>query len=306
MSTFNPLPQQVTALARDFGLTAVVAARGDGEMAEWGDAARPLNVRSVRKSLLSALYGAASLDKPLDLGATLMDLGINDRDPVLSDQERQASIRDLLMARSGVYHAAAYEPPSMKAKRPPRGTHVAGTFWYYNNWDFNTLGVIYEQVTGEDIYESFAQRIAEPIGMKHFSVARCRRVFDPVSDHPAHTFHLSAHDLARVGLLFLNGGGWAGKQVIPASWVRESTTAYSQTDLGRLGYGYLWWTAPPDSPFGADASFALGAGGQGLAVMPTHDLVVAQIVDVSEGGEWLDSSYFAQLLRRILAAAGQI
>jgi CubicO group peptidase (beta-lactamase class C family) len=303
---YDPLPQQAEALVRTSGVTAVVVARGDRTIAVWGEASRPLNVRSVRKSLLSALFGAAALDKPINLTTTLAELDIDDRDPALSDQERQATIRDLLMARSGVYHAAAYEPPSMKAKRPSRGSHVPGSFWYYNNWDFNALGAIYERITGEDIYESFEQRIAAQIGMEHFAGSGCRRVFDPASDHPAHTFRISAHDLARFGLLFLNGGQWLGRRVIPASWVKESITAYSQTDHGRLGYGYLWWIAPAGSPFGADAYFALGAGGQGLAVMPEHNLVVAQTVNMQEGGARLGANHFAQLLRQIVASSRKV
>lgn len=302
---YDPLPRQAQVLARDLGVTAVVVARGGRAVATWGEASQPLNVRSVRKSLLSALFGAVAIDKPVNLAGTLEELDINDHEPALSDQERQASIRDLLMARSGIYHAAAYEPPSMKAKRPSRASHAPGTFWYYNNWDFNALGVIYEKITGEDVYRSFERRIAAPIGMEHFSVSRCRREFDPASDHPAHTFHLSAHDLARFGSLFLNGGHWAGKQIVPSSWIKESTTAHSPTDNGSLGYGYLWWIAPPDSPFGPGAYFALGAGGQGLAVMPALDLVVAQVVDVSEGHGRLSSGHFGQLLRQIIAPVNQ-
>lgn len=261
-----------------------------------------MNVRSVRKSLLNGLYGAVSLEKPFDLATTLAELHINDRHPALSKEEQQATVRDLLMARSGVYHAAAYEPPSMQAKRPSRGGHAPGSFWYYNNWDFNALGVIYEKFTGEDVFQSFAQRIAAPIGMEDFSASNGRRAFDPASDHPAHTFCLSAHDLARFGLLFLNGGQWDGKQVVPAKWIAESTTAYSQTDTGRLGYGYLWWIAPSDGPFGPGAYFALGAGGQGLAVLPAYNLVVAQVVDIEEGAERLKSGHFTKLLRLIIGS----
>jgi hypothetical protein len=39
----------------------------------------------------------------------------------------------------------------MAARRPPRFSHKPGTFWYYNNWDFNSLGAIYEhaaRITG--------------------------------------------------------------------------------------------------------------------------------------------------------------
>jgi len=57
-------------------------------------------------------------------------------------------VRMLLEARSGVYHAALYETPAMAKQRPARGSHEPGTFWYYNNWDFNALGTIYEHATG--------------------------------------------------------------------------------------------------------------------------------------------------------------
>src|SRR6266481_4990325 len=154
--------------AKDWGITAIVAGGRDGILAEWGAAHLPVNVRSVRKGLLSGLYGAASFEKPFDLTTTLAALKIDDRQPLLTDQETQATIRDLLMARSGVYHSAAYEAPSMKAKRPARGSHAPGSFWYYNNWDFNVLGVIYERLTGEDVYQSFAHRIANRIAWKTF------------------------------------------------------------------------------------------------------------------------------------------
>lgn len=42
----------------------------------------------------------------------------------------------------------------MKDARPPRGSHPPGTFWYYNNWDFNVLGTIFIQLTGEDIFQA--------------------------------------------------------------------------------------------------------------------------------------------------------
>ena len=41
--------------------------------------------------------------------------------------------------------APAAETPAMKAARPERGSHAPGTFWYYNNWDFNVLGTVFEK-----------------------------------------------------------------------------------------------------------------------------------------------------------------
>ena len=40
----------------------------------------------------------------------------------------------------------------MRDGRPKRGSHAPGTFWYYNNWDFNVLGTVFRQLTGADIF----------------------------------------------------------------------------------------------------------------------------------------------------------
>jgi CubicO group peptidase (beta-lactamase class C family) len=288
--------KEVQALAEEWGVTAIVVANRQGVLAEWGAVQRPVNVRSIRKSLLGGLYGAASLDKTINLGATLSELAIDDREPALTDQERQATLRDLLMSRSGVYHEAAYEPLSMKAERPMRGAHAPGAFWFYNNWDFNVLGVIYEKITGENIYQSFDQRIAKPISMEHFSPSDSRPVFDPVSDHPAHTFSISASDLVRFGLLYLNGGIWEGRTIIPAPWISESLVAHSKTNFEWLSYGYLWWVVLANSPKGRGAHLALGAGGQGLAILPACGLVIAQVVDVPGGEERINTQHFLRLI----------
>jgi CubicO group peptidase (beta-lactamase class C family) len=87
----------------------------------------------VRKSLLSALVGIGVAEGRIRLGETIGALGIDDRDPGLTETEKEATIRDLLMARSGIYHPAAYEAPDMKARRQQRGSHPPGSFWYYNN-----------------------------------------------------------------------------------------------------------------------------------------------------------------------------
>jgi hypothetical protein len=57
----------------------------------------------------------------------------------LNTAEKQATIRDLLMSRSGVYHEAAGEHQEMIDARPERGSHAPETYFYCNNWDFNAL-----------------------------------------------------------------------------------------------------------------------------------------------------------------------
>ena len=166
--------------------------------------------------------------------------------------------------------------------RPALGSQAPGTFWYYNNWDFNTLGTIYEQATGSGVYEALDRLIARPIGMQDYRPQDGVYFPGAASDHRAYPLRMSARDLARFALLYLNKGAWAGKQIVPADWVRESTRPYSVQPSSGFGYGYLWWTAPvPPGPDGIPEGtfFAWGAGGQHAFVIPAYDLVVVNRVD---------------------------
>ncbi|WP_442582241.1 serine hydrolase domain-containing protein [Mesorhizobium sp. ASY16-5R] len=282
--------------------TAVMIVQDGRVIASWGDTSRKVNVASVRKSLLSALYGIAVAERRIDLSSSLADLGIDDNAPSLTATEKTATVRDLLMARSGVYHPAAHETGDIKRKRPKRGSHPPGSFWFYNNWDFNALGTIYRQQTGEDIFQSFEQRIAQPLAMDDFSTKDGRYAAEELSEHPAYPFKLSARDAARFGLLYLNGGRWGEKQIIPASWVRESTTPHSWAKRIRQGYGYMWWTLPPDT-WGPDAFYASGYGGQVIAVIPSKRLVVVQTVDLKQNASGIRTSAFIDLLKGIASAS---
>ena len=150
---------------------------------EWGDPAR-FNVHSIRKAFLSALIGIHAREGRLRLSDTLAELGIDDNEPALTAAEKQATVADLLKARSGVYHPALYETATNAAARPARGSYRPGAFWYYNNWDFNTLGTILERAAGTSLFEDLKTRIAEPIGMENFQVEDGTCVRGPDSDPP--------------------------------------------------------------------------------------------------------------------------
>ncbi len=273
------------AYAGQHDVTALFIVQHGAVVASWGDVAKPTQLNSVRKSLLDALIGIAVARHRIDLDATLGQLGIDDNPPALSPEEKTATVRMLLEARSGVYHPALYETPGMARHRPPRGSHAPGTFWYYNNWDFNALGTIYEKATETAIYQAFESDIARPIAMQDYDPAAQHKVTGATSIHPAYTFHMSARDLARVALLYLDFGRWGDRQVVPADWVRASTTAYSEASHG-FGYGYLWWTAA--TPPGQDilnlpkgSFFAWGSGGQFAFAIPRDDLVIVERTDTS-------------------------
>jgi CubicO group peptidase (beta-lactamase class C family) len=100
---------KVEAWSQQIGSNAVMVIQHGLVVAQWGHGAWRTPLASVRKSLLSALMGIGVDRHQIDLDATLGDLGIDDNAPSLSPEEKTATVRDLLEARSGVYHPALYE-----------------------------------------------------------------------------------------------------------------------------------------------------------------------------------------------------
>lgn len=297
--------------AREFSKTldtaAVVIMHQGKVLDQWGAIGMPLNCHSIRKSILSALFGPHVDQGVIDLDATLKQLGIDDNEPSLTEVERGATLRDLLKARSGVYHPALYETAGMAARRPERGSHAPNTFWYYNNWDFNASCTIFENLTGRSIFEEFESRIAKPLGMQDFRRDRdTSYVTGDDSVHPAYPFHLSTRDLAKFGQLMLQQGRWKGKQLIPESWVRESTASYS--NVGESGgYGYMWWVALDGDHFPGvslpEGSYsARGNRGQYLVVIPKWELVICHRVNSFQKGSAVSRDDFGKLLAMIIAA----
>ena len=266
--------------------SAVMIVQGGKVVDQWGDIDKKITSYSVRKSLLSALYGIYSAEGVIDINQTLEQLGIDDSPDPLTKEEKQARIVDLLRARSGVYHPAYMETESMKKNRPARGSHAPGTFWYYNNWDFNVLGTIFEKKTGLKIGEAFYQRIAKPIGMQDFQPDDVYYIGGPISVHPGYPFEITARDLARFGLLYLQHGRWNNKQIVPEAWVEKSSHANEMVkangvDVG--GYEYLWWVDYGGGHF-PEVSLpgifsARGAGAHFLFILPTLDLVIVHRTD---------------------------
>jgi CubicO group peptidase (beta-lactamase class C family) len=291
--------------AEKIGSSAVMVVQDGRVIASWGDTQKKMQIHSVRKSFMSALYGIAVAKQQIDLDKTLSELGIDDKPPVLTATEKKATVRDLLRARSGVYHVAAYESESMEERRPERGSHAPGTFWYYNNWDFNMLGVLLRRATGEDTFAAVEKYLARPLQMQDFAPADGRYVYRDESEHPAYPMQFTARDLARFGWLYLNGGRWRGQQVVPADWVAESTRSYSDAKPG-IGYGYMWWVSKKDIQFrthvGAGAFSARGHGGQYIVVAPNPRIVVVHLYNGTMHRE-LEVGEFGNLLQRIFDAA---
>lgn len=284
---------QAAEFGEEIGYAALMASYDGKVFFSWGSVSENYWSHSIRKALLNSIFGIYVDNGTINLDDSMDDLGIDDIPPSLTDEEKQAKIRHLLQSRSGVYHAAAAEAQIMKDTRPERGSHPPGTFYYYNNWDFNVLGTIFEQETGTKIFEEYKRQIADPIGMQDFDIDNCFYRYEPeLSMHPAYPFRMSARDMLRYGILYQKNGNWKGNQIIPEAWIEESTTVYSIIDstMG-VGYGYLWNVIPKGSEAAQLAGnnkifFHTGIGVHMLMIIPEIKLVLVMRMDTD--GEWTD------------------
>ena len=262
------------------GSTATLVIYNGKVLISWGDTAKKSNIHSIRKSLLSSLYGIHIEEGNIDLQSTLKDLAIHDTTN-LTEIEKEAKIEDLLTSRSGVYLRAGEESLAMRWNRPQREIHLPGTYFHYNNWDFNVLGTIFKEKTNSDLFTEFDERIAQRIGMEDFTKEDTTYRFElRRSIHPSYLFRMSARDLARFGQLYLEKGEWEGEQIIPRQWIEQSTIVHTPTPTSNeYGYGYMWWVA--DSGYFKEIGLysAIGRYGQSIDIIPEKNLVFVHRVD---------------------------
>ena len=287
-------------------LTKTLVVYKDGKVVyTYGELDRLYNIFSVRKSLVSLLYGIYEEKGFINVNRSLDDLGINDLQK-LTKQEKSAKVIDLLKAKSGVYHPAAFETPKMWKKRPKRGSYKPGEFWFYNNWDYNVLTTIFEKETKMSLFDAFRESIAIPLQFEDFKIEDQKYILEKnKSLHAATLWKLSARDLLKLGVVLLNKGKKQGITVIPQNWIEKSTLSYS--NLGILGgYGLSWWVAHngehypfvklPNGTFSAR-----GTGEQSLVIIPKYNMVIVHQTEVnSPSDKMMRVTQFGMLLKTIL------
>ncbi len=267
-------------------------------VAAWGDVGRRFMCHSVRKSFLSALYGVYWDRGEIELNKQMEDLGIDDHPLPLMETEREARILDLIKARSGVFHPAAY---AGRTDSRPRGSEGPGRYFAYNNWDFNTLAYILEQETGAEVFSAFDEHFARPLEMEDWRVSDGYYHYErDKSRYPAYPFRISSRDAARFGLLFAREGAWGDTRILSRNWVRRSTATYSVDDEVR-GYGFMWWTYLEPRFLEHGMYSAIGVGNQMIAVLPDLDMVIVNRAD-TYAGEGTPLGGLLDLIEEVLGA----
>ena len=225
----------------------------------------------------------------------------------LLDSETEATVYNLITARSGVYHTPSQSGDTNP--KPTRGTKPHGTYYLYNNWDFNAAGKVLELHTGKRVYDLFDQDLAKPLGFEDWDLKKqAYGGSTKLSIFRAYHLKISARDFCRLGYLMLRDGKWNDEQLISKAWRDEMVSFISKpSEVGgsataEFGYGVMWWLYNPDCPahgwMHKGAFRASGAGGQWMAVFPALDMVFCA-KNTSGNGK---GSRFRTIVNTILAS----
>ena len=264
-------------------------------------------LRSASKSFISALTGIA-IGKGLisDVQERLVTLFPEYRFANPSPLKDRITIRDLLDNQSGVNYdeygdksiggedAMDHSNDWIKYTFDLPMLDTPGTRGRYNSGNPITLGRIVEKASREPLAQFARENLFSPLGITRFNWN-----FKPDRSNAENfcQLYLTPRGMAKFGLLFLQDGSWKGRQVVPAEWVKESTT--KQSVVAGVDYGYLWWLKYLDAGSTRYYSFAAqGNGGNKIYVFRSLNLVV-----VTTGGEFNAQSSADELIKQYILPA---
>jgi CubicO group peptidase (beta-lactamase class C family) len=259
------------------------------------DSATAFNIKSITKSIVSALGGIAiekgllpSLETPVV--RFFPDFAKPRHKPSTVWFAEEKKYQDSVRSEQTLYHLLTMQhgwewndfagPVNIfiNAADPIRFTmdipfvDTPGTRFIYSSAASSLFGAVLEKTVHTSL-RSFAEKnLLTPAGM------RCTRWdTDPMGRTiGCSEMYLTAKDLMRFGLLYLQKGRQGSKQIIPADWVVASVAQHATLDYwdilpGANGYGYYWWRRKSS---GHQAYVASGAGGQIVTVIPDMNTVI--------------------------------
>lgn len=171
------------------------------------------------------------------------------------------------------------------------------------SWDYFTAGVV---VLGDVLHksvpgglESFAEaRLFAPLGITEYQWP-----YTPQGvAGTAGGLEMSALDFAKFGQLYKNGGSWNGKQVLPASWVKESLTNYFPPTGNHAGYGYLFWRQVFTID-GQDHEAFLCSGNGGNKIYIFSDLPLVIVVTATAYNQMYAHSQVKRMMQQLILPA---
>lgn len=207
------------------------------------------NIKSIWKSILSITLGIC-IDKGIIKG---LDEPICKFLPEFAQNNhiyhKAITIRHLLTMSSGIYWNSGihYHCPMMTQMMRTNSwvAHLSdvamsdypGNKFEYKEWDVILLSAVISKAAGRTAYEVCNEFLYKPLDIES-------GIWSQSPDNVSYTVmkgeensDLSARDLAKIGLLFLNNGVFQGERIVSEEYVKEAVSP----SKGNAGYGYLWW-----------------------------------------------------------------
>ncbi|WP_042161432.1 serine hydrolase domain-containing protein [Paenibacillus gorillae] len=242
------------------------------------------SIKSIWKSILSIATGICldkgiikSLDEPI--GSYLREFTLN-----IHPYHKLITIRHLLTMSSGIYWNGGihYHCPMMVQMMRTNDwiSHIAdidmnsvpGMQFQYKEWDVMLLSAVIGRACGSTAFDITKEFLYQPL---HISSGRWPQSpcgFSYTVMKGEEESDLSARDLAKLGMLFLNHGKYNERQIVSLEYVKQAiNSSYTHASIGSSSsddnaYGYLWWLFP--NGYGCR-----GFGGQEITVVPDKNFV---------------------------------
>jgi CubicO group peptidase (beta-lactamase class C family) len=265
---------------------------------------------SVAKSFTATLLGLAidrgfivSADQSVfDFFPELVDLEVGPRRGItlehlvtmtsgLEWDESSRSLRDPLndlTAWLTLTRTTSQDPVRAVLEKPM--VAAPGTLYRYGGGNTNVLGKAIQNAVGQRLDGFAREALFAALGIDDVWWWVLRDDFVYASGD----ITLRPRDMAKFGLMYLNGGVWNGQRILSPEWVEASASAYTAIPTsdphhgqnGFAAYSYGWWIKSDD--FGRGVYEASGWGGQAITILPELDMVV-----VFTGGSYWEAPAWA-------------
>lgn len=258
------------------------------------------NVKSVSKSIMSALTGIALKEGIIqDIDQTVNEFFpqyfAKNGDP----EKEKINLRHLLTMTAGldldengpieerIYESGDWIRATLErpVKDPP------GTRFNYSTPLSHIMSGILSETSGRTLLELARQYLFDPMeaGEAMWTKGPGGYCFGGAE------LFMTPSAMARFGILYLNNGIWGGKELVPSKWVSLSTQNRLPITEEKRRYGYWWWTSDTGN-YGAQ-----GWGGQIISVKPSLGMVT-----VTTAANMEDALSVFRLLRPIQPAPGSL
>jgi CubicO group peptidase (beta-lactamase class C family) len=241
---------------------------------------------SLSKSFTSTAAGLAVAEGLIDLDALVVSYFPEFDAEITDPGSRAILVRHIASMASGHIEDTFTRAMALDPEEPVRGflqvppDHAPGTVFAYNQPATYSLGAIVQRLTGGTLTEYLRPRLLDPLGIGDVAWAEL-----PAGRSLAFSgLHATTDAIAKLGQLYLQGGRWEGKQLLPASWVAEATRTQVSNSDGtpegavsdwQQGYGYQFWMCRHG--YRGD-----GAYGQFCVVLPEQDAVIAMTAQTAQ------------------------